>query len=219
MVISNCLQVVIVADHFLRETGGGKRRRAIVNSYGVLEMIASRLANRFLRRHRQGSVIPMHEKAQFADSVDLPVLIADDKTVNDQAAYLMELVTPLKPSAPRSSKIAIKIEGRIILIDPAEVISAEAQGNYVLLMQTARSYLLRGSIAAVAEKLLPYGFIRIHRSVLLNASWVTEIQPYSTGEYLVRTRSGKEYTASRTYKKNLRSLTQTWIGSDTLFAE
>jgi DNA-binding LytR/AlgR family response regulator len=161
----------------------------------------------------------MRENVQFADSVDPRVLIVDDKTVNDRAPYLMELVTSLKAPVPRSAKIAIKIEGRIVFIDPVEVISAEAQGNYVLLVQTARSHLLRGSIADVAEKLLPYGFIRIHRSVLLNASWVTEIQPYSTGEYLVRTRGGKEYTASRTYKKNLRSLAQIWIGSDAFLAE
>ncbi len=161
----------------------------------------------------------MRENAQFADSADPRVLIADDKTVNDQAPYLMELVTPFEAPVPRSAKIAIKIEGRIVFIDPVEVISAEAQGNYVLLVQTARSHLLRGSIADVAEKLLPYGFTRIHRSVLLNASWVTEIQPYTTGEYLVRTRGGKEYTASRTYKKNLRSLAQIWIGSDAFFAE
>jgi DNA-binding LytR/AlgR family response regulator len=161
----------------------------------------------------------MRENVQFADSVDPRVLIVDDKTVNDRAPYLMELVTSLKAPVPRSAKIAIKIEGRIVFIDPVEVISAEAQGNYVLLVQTARSLLLRGSIADVAEKLLPCGFIRIHRSVLLNASWVTEIQPYSTGEYLVRTRGGKEYTASRTYKKNLRSLAQIWIGSDAFLAE
>jgi DNA-binding LytR/AlgR family response regulator len=161
----------------------------------------------------------MHEKVPFADSGDARVLSGDDKIVNDQTAFLMETVTQPKAPASNYSKIAVKIEGRIIFIDPAEVISAEAQGNYVLLVQTARSYLLRGSISDVAEKLLPYGFIRIHRSVLLNASWVKEIQPYTTGDYLVRMRGGKEYTASRTYKKNLRSLAQIWIGSDALFAE
>ena len=161
----------------------------------------------------------MRENAQFADPADTQVFIADHKTVNHPAAYSTELATALKAPTSRSSKIAVKIEGRIIFIDPAEVISAEAQGNYVALMQTAQSYLLRGSIADVAEKLLAYGFIRIHRSVLLNASWVAEIKPCSTGEYLVRTLSGKEYTASRTYKKNLRSLAQIWIGSDALFAE
>jgi len=161
----------------------------------------------------------MHEKTSYADSIDPQGLIADDKTVNERAASLMEMATQLKAPISTPSKIAIKMEGRIIFIDPAEVISAEAQGNYVLLVQTSRSYLLRGSISAVGEKLLPYGFIRIHRSVLLNASWVQEIQPYTTGEYLLRTRGGKEYTVSRTYKKNLKSLAQIWIGSDALFAE
>jgi two-component system LytT family response regulator len=161
----------------------------------------------------------MHEKPSLAHSDEARVLGADDKTADEQAASLAEIVTQLRAPTSKPSKIAIKIEGRIIFIDPAEVISAEAQGNYVLLVQTARSYLLRGSISDVAEKLLPYGFIRIHRSVLLNASWVQEIQPYTTGEYLARTRGGKEYTVSRTYKKNLRALAQIWIGSDALFAE
>lgn len=161
----------------------------------------------------------MNEKTPYADSVDSQVLIADEKTIDERPASLMEMATQLKVPVSMPSKIAIKMEGRIIFIDPAEVISAEAQGNYVLLVQTSRSYLLRGSISAVGEKLLPYGFIRIHRSVLLNASWVQEIQPYTTGEYLLRTRGGKEYTVSRTYKKNLKSLAQIWIGSDALFAE
>jgi DNA-binding LytR/AlgR family response regulator len=78
--------------------------------------------------------------------------------------------------------------------------------------------LVRGSISTLAEKLRSYGFIRIHRCVLVNASWVQGIHPRTPGEYLLCTRGGKEYPVSQTFKRNLRALAPLWIGSDALFA-
>jgi two-component system LytT family response regulator len=66
----------------------------------------------------------------------------------------------------------------------------------------------------MAEKLKPYGFIRIHRSVVVNISAVEEIQPLPTGEYRLRVRGGKEYLVTRTYKDSLRGLAQLWVGSE-----
>jgi two-component system LytT family response regulator len=64
----------------------------------------------------------------------------------------------------------------------------------------------------MAEKLKPYGFIRIHRSVVVNISAVEEIQPLPTGEYRLRVKGGKKYLVTRTYKHNLRDLAQLWVG-------
>jgi two-component system LytT family response regulator len=94
----------------------------------------------------------------------------------------------------------------------------QAEGNYVLLQRDSGSYLLRESISVMAEKLKPYGFIRIHRSVLVNTSFVEEIKPYPTGEYGLRVKGGKEYTVTRTFKKNLKSLAEFWIGTDTFLS-
>jgi two-component system LytT family response regulator len=71
----------------------------------------------------------------------------------------------------------------------------------------------------VAEKLRPYGFIRIHRSALVNTSFVVEIKPYSTGRYGLRVKGGKEYAITGGYKKNLKSLTEFRIGSGVFLAE
>src|SRR5580692_3546757 len=68
-------------------------------------------------------------------------------------------------------------KGTILLIHPGEILAVEAEGNYVLLRRPTDSYLLRESISTMAEKLQPYGFIRIHRSVLVNASSVDELHP------------------------------------------
>ena len=141
--------------------------------------------------------------------------IAREQTARLVEAFpmLLELVRPLPV------RVALKVRGRIVFIDPADCVAVQADGNYVFLWRASDSYMLREPISAVAKKLEPYGFIRIHRSVLVNASFVEEIQPYSTGEYGIRMRGGKEYTVSRTYKKNLRSLAAFWIGTGSFFTD
>jgi DNA-binding LytR/AlgR family response regulator len=116
-------------------------------------------------------------------------------------------------------KIAIKTKGKILLIHPGEILAVEAEGNYVLLRRLMDSYLLRESISTMAEKLQAYGFIRIHRSVLVNASSVEELRPGTSGEYMLRLAGGREYMVSRTYKNNLKSLAHSWIGTDSFVDE
>ncbi len=119
----------------------------------------------------------------------------------------------------KSARIAIKAKGRILFIDAADLIAVEAKGNYVLLRHTSSSHMLRESIATMEEKLSPHGLVRIHRSVLVNAALVKEIQPRPAGEYVLRVKGGREYTVTRTYKKNLQLLAQSWIGTDGFVAE
>ncbi len=117
-----------------------------------------------------------------------------------------------------SPRVAIKVKGRILLINLGDVVSVQAEGNYVLLQRDSTSYALRESISTVAEKLRPHGFIRIHRSTLVNSTFVEEIKPYSTGEYGLVVKGRQEYRVTRTYKENLRFLAEFWIGAGALFA-
>ncbi|SRR5579862_8465927 len=113
-----------------------------------------------------------------------------------------------------ASRIAIKAGRKILFIDSADIIAVEAQGNYVFLQHKSFGYLLRESISTMAEKLGLFGFVRIHRSSLVNAAFVEEIQPLPTGEYVLLLRGGKKYTVTRSYKKNLHLLAESWIGTD-----
>jgi DNA-binding LytR/AlgR family response regulator len=144
----------------------------------------------------------------------------EEKMQAGRTASISKVLPELQnPTSRKSVRIAIKAKGKILLIDPVDVIAVEAHGNYVLVQHASRSHLLRESISTMEEKLSPHGFVRIHRSVLVNAALVEEIQPWSTGEYVLRVRGGKEYTVTRTYKKNLQLLAQSWIGTDGFAAE
>jgi DNA-binding LytR/AlgR family response regulator len=139
---------------------------------------------------------------------------ASRRAKGERAAKLIEALPHLqKLSRPQYPRIAIKTKGRILFVNPVDVVAVQAEGNYVLLQRESDSYLLRESISVVAEKLKPYGFIRINRSALVNTSFVVEIKPYSTGKYGLRLEGGKEYAVARGYRKNLKSLTEFQIGS------
>ncbi len=113
-----------------------------------------------------------------------------------------------------AARIAFKAKGSILLLDLADISAVQAEGNYVSLRHRTNPYLVHESLSSMAEKLKPYGFIRIHRSVIVNISAVEEIQPLPTGEYRLRVKGGKEYLVTRTYKHNLRDLAQLWVGSE-----
>ena len=76
-----------------------------------------------------------------------------------------------------ASRIAIRAGKKILFIDSADIIAVEAEGHYVLLQHKSSGYLLRESISTMAQKLSLFGFVRIHRSSLVNAAFVEEIQP------------------------------------------
>jgi len=114
----------------------------------------------------------------------------------------------------QSARIAIKAKGKFLFVVLADIVAIEAKGNYVLLHHTSSSHFLRESISMMEHRFSTYGFVRIHRSVLVNAALVEEIQPWSTGEYMLRVRGGREYTVTRTYKHNLHRLAACWLGGE-----
>ena len=117
------------------------------------------------------------------------------------------------------ARIAIRVDGGTRFVSTDGVLVVRAQGNYVLLQCESVSYVLHESITAMQKQLEPYGFVRIHRSVMVNRSWVEEIRPYLTGDYRLRMRGGKEFKVTRTYKYNLKSLAELWLSNDSFVAK
>ena len=144
---------------------------------------------------------------------------AAEKNATQWALKLIDALPALRDTArPRSPRIAIKTKGKILFIDPFEIVCVHAEGNYVSLRKESGSYLLRESISNMVEKLSPYGFIRIHRSTLVNGAMVEEITSCATGAYRVRMKDGQGYSVARSYRSNLKSLADSWIGSEGFLA-
>jgi hypothetical protein len=154
-----------------------------------------------------------------ANVVNEAVDAALRKVWRDAAAKLSDREAGIQePPEKHGQRIGISTRGRIAFAHLSSILAVVAQGNYVVLQRQCGSFRLRESISVMAAKLEPYRFVRIHRSVLVNRDWVEEIRPRATGDYLLRLRGGKEFTVTRTYKRNLGMLAELWLGNDALFA-
>ena len=76
----------------------------------------------------------------------------------------------------------------------------EADGKYVRLHAGGRTHLIRGSLAATAERLDPAHFVRIHRGTVVNVSRIREVQPWMGGDHLAILRDGTRLRVSRTHR-------------------
>ena len=101
-------------------------------------------------------------------------------------------------------RIAVQVDGRVLLIDAADVDWIEASGNYIHLHTGAVVYRLRESITSFAEKLSPSTFMRVHRWHVVNLSRIVSVEPWAHGELVLRLRTGTTIRASRTFAQGLR---------------
>ena len=123
---------------------------------------------------------------------------------SDLAHRILDALAQGRQSTDR--RLVIKAGGRVVFIDVDEIHWVEAAANYVKLKTEKDSYLLREAIGHVSERLDPHQFIRIHRSTIVNAKQIKELQPCNSGEYIVVLKSGKELSCSRGYRSGLQQL-------------
>jgi len=105
-----------------------------------------------------------------------------------------------------TDRIPVKTHGRIMVVNVAEIDWVEADGDYVSVHVGAKSWLLRETIAAAEARLALSGFVRIHRSTLVNIYCVRELLPLSKGEFTVVLLDGTELKLSRNYRFALERL-------------
>lgn len=119
---------------------------------------------------------------------------------------LSALLADLKPEAKPLDRLAIKSEGRVVLVKTAEIDWIEAADNYVNLHVGNESHLLRETMSALEQRLPEDTFLRISRSTIVNVERIRELQPLFHGEYVVILRNNTRLTLSRGYREKLNRL-------------
>lgn len=124
----------------------------------------------------------------------------------DAAATRAQLEAVLEAIAGRrgAGRLAIRVDGRVHMLDVNAIDRVEGAGNYVRIFAGGRRHLVRQSLKDVAARLEPQGFVRIHQSHIVNLERVVELRPWSHGEYVVVLRDGTRLNSSRTYGDALR---------------
>lgn len=93
---------------------------------------------------------------------------------------------------------------RLIMADDIDWI--EAAGVYVTVHAGGKEYLYRAGLAAVASRLDPFHFVRIHRSSIVNLRSVAFLERRSHGEFEVMLKDGTQLMMSRTYRAQFESM-------------
>jgi two-component system LytT family response regulator len=107
---------------------------------------------------------------------------------------------PAAPASPYATWLTVSAQNRTQFVRVDEVDWMEADGKYVRLHAGTRAHLIRGSLAAVAERLDPAHFVRIHRSTVVNVARIREVQPWMGGDHLAILRDGTQLRVSRTFR-------------------
>jgi two-component system LytT family response regulator len=112
-------------------------------------------------------------------------------------------VKDLKHEKKHLKRLLVKSRGRIYFLRADDIQHIEAAGNYVSLCAAGAEHLIRNTLNSIEKQLDPEKFVRIHRSTIVNIEFIRELQPQSSGEYILLMADGQRLTLSRTYKNNL----------------
>ena len=106
------------------------------------------------------------------------------------------------PVAEYLSRVSIKVNGRIVLLNIEDVEWITSEGNYV---SKCKAYLLRETMDRIEKKLDPNAFVRLRRSTIVRIDQIQELHPTSKGEFEVLLKDGTRLSSTRRYRKNLQS--------------
>ena len=112
-----------------------------------------------------------------------------------------EGVEPLVPS----ERLAVRVEGRTMLLRVREIDWISSDDNNVVVHAAGRALRIRETLNSISER-LPTGFVRVHRSAMVNSSRVAEVRSGIHGEYVIVLSDGVEVPTGRRFRDAVHGL-------------
>ncbi len=110
-----------------------------------------------------------------------------------------------KDETPPLSKLAIEQEGEIDYLPISGILYVCREDSRTRVVTQWREYEVRLSLKDLEKKLAPFSFFRIHKSYLVNLSYVRRLSPWFNGAYQLELEGREEQlSVSRNYAKALR---------------
>ena len=116
------------------------------------------------------------------------------------------LLTELASERRYLTRLPIRTEGRLLILDLSEVDWIAAADNYVTLHAGAQRHVMRDTMGRLERELDPDAFVRIHRSTIVRIDRVKELLPDFHGDYTIVLKNGTRLTLSRTYRGRVEAL-------------
>lgn len=165
-----------------------------------------KFALRAFEVHALDYLLKPFDRERFQKSLRRAIDQIKRKESDELSQRLSSLIAELKLEAKPLDRLAIKVDGRVLLVRLEEIDWIEAADNYVSLHVGNESHLHRETMSALEVKLGPSQFIRISRSIIVNVEKIKELQPMFHGDYVVILSNGTRLNLSRNYRENLNHL-------------
>lgn len=122
------------------------------------------------------------------------------------ARDLSPLIESAAEHATQQHRIVVKVNNAIKIIPLQDIHFLEAADDYVKI-HTADSYFLKNKTMQYFEKTLPpQQFVRVHRSYMVNISFITRLDPYEKDGYVAVLRTGPHIPVSKTGYPKLKTV-------------
>ncbi|MBE3598769.1 MAG: response regulator [Limnochordaceae bacterium] len=105
-------------------------------------------------------------------------------------------------------RLPVEQEGHTRLVRVADIRFIHVRGHTVYVRTFDAEWASRASLAELADRLAPQGFVRVHRAYLVNPEHVLEVHPFFAGTYILRMddRGNSEVPVSRSSARLVREI-------------
>ncbi|HEV8303324.1 MAG TPA: LytTR family DNA-binding domain-containing protein [Gemmatimonadales bacterium] len=100
-------------------------------------------------------------------------------------------------------RLVIRTRGKVSFLKPSEIDWVEADGKHVKLHAGRETHVVRQQLKRLEPRLTPHGFVRVHRSAIVNVDRIKELEPWFHGEYVVILKDGTKLTSSAAHSEAL----------------
>ena len=122
----------------------------------------------------------------------------------ERLAQLQEVAAPA--SGPRPRKVVRKVGEEYFLLDAAEIVAFQAEGDLVWIFTARKKYLATQSLKVIEQRLGHGNFERIHRNALINVDHVRKMSALSSQRWLITLSNDQEFIASKRRAHAVRQL-------------
>ncbi|HEX7966033.1 MAG TPA: LytTR family DNA-binding domain-containing protein [Gammaproteobacteria bacterium] len=104
------------------------------------------------------------------------------------------------------ARILVKVGTAIRPLDAGAILYVESEGDYLKLVLQGEELRIRERMKDIEDQVADAGFVRIHRSVLVNLDHVREMKPKKHGDYEFQMADGSRFVSGSTYRGNVRRI-------------
>jgi two-component system LytT family response regulator len=126
------------------------------------------------------------------------------RSLEDFRESIAKIVEKVRRDRSYPEWVLLKADGKNVFVKVRDIDWIESSRNNVRIHVGPTLYLLHETTTAIASRLDPKRFLRIHRSAIVNIERIRELHPWFNGDYAVILRDGTQLTLSASYRDRLR---------------